>query len=70
MLRDVSNLVKVKLCENTFRICLKAGSVGQPVGQNAENSQRLGLLGTLDLNEVKVPQVFVSKQETYKQENP
>jgi hypothetical protein len=40
------------------------------VGQNAENSQRLGLLGTLDLNEVKVPQVFVSKQETYKQENP
>jgi hypothetical protein len=39
------------------------------VGQNAENSQRLGFLGRLDLDEVKVPQVFVSKQETYKQEN-
>ena len=63
-------LLKLSYVKNTFRICLKAGSVGQPVGQNAENSQRLGLLGTLDLNEVKVPQVFVSKQETYKQENP
>lgn len=63
-------LLKLSYVKTNFRICLKAGSVGQPVGQNAENSQRLGLLGTLDLNEVKVPQVFVSKQETYKQENP
>ena len=63
-------LLKLSYVKNTFRICLKAGSVGQPVGQNAENYQRLGFLGRLDLDEVKVPQVFVSKQETYKQENP